>query len=69
MEQKSRLVSAPVLQPPDLSKPYFVWTDASIMGFGALFEQLDDQNLWHFLRLQAGKQTKLKGSMSQPNWK
>ena len=36
-------MSAPVLQPPDLSKPFFVWIDASIMGFGAVLEQLDDQ--------------------------
>ena len=46
-ELKRRLVSAPVLQPPDLSKPFFVWTDASIMGFGAVLEQLDDQNQRH----------------------
>ena len=46
-ELKRRLVSAPVLQPPDLSKPFFVWTDASIMGFGAVLEQLDDQKQRH----------------------
>ena len=42
-ELKRRLVSAPVLQPPDLSKPFFVWTDASTIGFDAVLEQLDDQ--------------------------
>ena len=44
---KQKLVSALVLQPPDLSKPFFVWTDASIIGFGAVLEQLDDQNQRH----------------------
>ena len=62
-ELKSRLVSAPVLQPPDFSKPFFVWTDASFMGFGAVLEQLDDQNQRHLLRLQASKPIKLEGSM------
>ena len=46
-ELKGRLVSAPVLQLPDLLKPFSVWTDASIMGFGVVLEQLDDQNQQH----------------------
>ena len=36
---KSRLVSAPVLHPPDMDKPFIVWTYASKQGFGAVFKQ------------------------------
>ena len=39
-ELKEKLVSAPVLSPLDLSRQFFVWTDASLLGFGAVFEQL-----------------------------
>ena len=46
-ELKQKLATSPVLQPPDLSKSFFVWTDASIVGFGAVLEQLDDQNHRH----------------------
>ena len=38
-EIKQRLVSAPVLRPPDLSQPFTLWTDASERGFGAVLEQ------------------------------
>jgi len=44
---KEKLSTAPLLQPPDLSKPFFVWSDASIMGFGAVLEQLDNQGQRH----------------------
>ena len=40
-EVKRRLVSAPVLHPPDLTKPFQLWTDASEKGFGAVLEQQD----------------------------
>ena len=46
-ELKLRLVSAPVLCPPDLTRPFFVWTDASIVGFGAVLERVDEQNQRH----------------------
>ena len=38
-EIKKRLVSAPVLRPPDLDRPFILWTDASERGFGAVLEQ------------------------------
>jgi len=40
---KEKLMSAPVLCPPDLSKQFYVWTDASLLSFGAVLEQLDDK--------------------------
>ena len=33
------LSSAPLLQPPDWEKEFFLWTDASLLGFGAVLEQ------------------------------
>ena len=36
---KEMLVSALLLHPPALSKPFFLWTDASGKGFGVLLEQ------------------------------
>ena len=44
---KSMLVTAPVLIPPDLSKEFFLWTDASARGFGAVLEQKDDEGQPH----------------------
>ena len=37
-EVKRMLVSAPLLHPPDMTKPFYLWTDASEKGFGALLE-------------------------------
>ena len=36
---KRMLVSAPLLHPPDLTKPFYLWTNASEKEFGALLEQ------------------------------
>lgn len=36
---KESLVSAPLLHPPDWEKEFFLWTDASLVGFGAMLEQ------------------------------
>jgi len=41
-EIKRMLVSAPLLHPPDLNKPFFLWIDASCKGFGAVLEQEGD---------------------------
>ena len=46
-EVKQRLVSAPVLRPPDLTKPFQLWTDASERGFGAVLEQKDQDGCKH----------------------
>ena len=39
LELKERLTTAPLLHHPDLTKPFFLWTDASEEGFGAVLEQ------------------------------
>lgn len=39
-EVKKCLVSATVLHPPDWDKKFFLWTDASLVGFGAVLEQV-----------------------------
>ena len=39
LELKERLTTAPLLRHPDLTKPFFLWTDASEEGFGAVLEQ------------------------------
>ena len=38
-EIKRNFSEAPVLQPPDLTKPFFLWVDVSAAGFGAVYEQ------------------------------
>ena len=44
---KELLVTAPLLHPPDLAKEFFLWTDASGLGFGALLEQEGEDGLRH----------------------
>lgn len=46
-ELKRRLVSAPVLLVPDVTKPFRVVTDASDFAVGAILEQADEQGNWH----------------------
>ena len=46
-EVKQRLVSAPVLRPPDLTKPFQLWIDASERGFGAVLEQKGQDGCKH----------------------
>ena len=65
LKVKELLVSAPLLHPPDLSKPFFLWTDASGKGFGAFLEQEEDKKRY----MQVGKLTRQKQSMLQRNWK
>ena len=48
-EVKRQLVTAPLLHPPDLDKEFFLWTDASIKGFGAVLEQKDDGGDRHLI--------------------
>ena len=48
-ELKEKLVSASVLCPPDLSKQFFLWTDASLLGFKAVLEQLDEEGQRHLI--------------------
>jgi len=44
---KKLLVTALVLQHPDLSKPFFLWTDTSEAGFGAILEQEGEAKVRH----------------------
>jgi len=41
-EVKRMLCTAPMLRPPDMAKEFFLSTDASMRGFGALLEQEGD---------------------------
>src|SRR2546430_8802400 len=40
---KRRLMEAPILQYPDFSKPFLIYTDASGTGLGAVLSQLNDE--------------------------
>ena len=55
---KQKLSTAPLLMPPDISKPFYVWSDASIVGFGAVLEQLDELGERHPIAY-ASRQTSL----------
>ena len=44
---KEKLSTAAVLRPPDLDRHFYVWSDASLEGFGAVLEQLDNEGLRH----------------------
>ena len=46
-EIKRLLVTAPLLHPPNIDKEFFLWTDASEKGFGAILEQEDDEGKRH----------------------
>ena len=40
---KKRLMEAPILQYPDFTKPFLIYTDASGTGLGAVLSQLNDE--------------------------
>ena len=44
---KELLISAPLLYPPDLTREFFLWTDASGLGFRAVLEQLREDGCCH----------------------
>ena len=44
---KFRLLTAPVLSFPDLSKPFTLQTDASIQRLGAIFSQIQNDGCLH----------------------
>ena len=50
------LSSALLLHPPDLSKEFYLWTDACELGFGALLEQVGDDGERHLIAY-ASRQT------------
>lgn len=41
------LITAPLLCPPDLTKDFFLWTDASGLGFEAVLEQVREDGYCH----------------------
>ena len=40
---KEYLITMPILQYPDFTKPFILFTDASITGLGAVLSQNDDE--------------------------
>jgi hypothetical protein len=52
---KDRLTSAPILQAPQMSKPFYIETDASDFGVGAVLLQPDNNNTWHPLAYESKK--------------
>ena len=44
---KELLITAPLLYPPDLTRDFFLWTDASRVGFGAVLEQVREDGCCH----------------------
>ena len=57
---KKKLTIAPALQPPDLNKEFFLQTDASQVGFGAV---LDDDGVRLPVTFAISPLTRLKPSM------
>ena len=55
-EVKQMLCTAPMLRLPDMNKEFFLSTDASARGFGALLEQEGDDKR-HYLVAYASRQT------------
>ena len=47
--QKARelFITAPLLYPPDLTRDFYLWTDASGLGFGAVLEQVREDRCRH----------------------
>ncbi|KAG2190801.1 hypothetical protein INT47_010410, partial [Mucor saturninus] len=52
---KEKLISPPVLQAPDVHRPYKIETDASDFGVGAVLLQEGDDGSWHPLAFESKK--------------
>ena len=59
------LSSTLLLHPPDLNKPFFLWTDACNKGFGALLEQEGDDSTRYPI-VYASRQTNVAESNYAP---
>ena len=68
-EVKRLLVSAPLLQPPDWEKEFLLWTDASLLGLGAVLEQEITEGSEHLLPMQVELPPQLRRSMELQNLK
>ena len=53
-EIKRRLVTTPLLYPPDMEKEFFLWTDTSEKGFGAVLEQENSGGMRHPIAYASG---------------
>ena len=65
---KSSLLCAPVLQLPDVSKPFRVHTDASDLAIAAVLEQERD-SAWHPVAYTSRKLTSAEWTLPLPNEK
>ena len=52
---KAELVSYPILRQPDLAKPFYVATDASLVGISGVLQQKDKQGLPFVVRYTSRK--------------
>jgi transposase InsO family protein len=52
---KTLLTTAPVLLPPNMTRPFRIETDASDVGIGAVLLQPDEHNQWHPVAYESKK--------------
>jgi len=61
---KELLISAPILALPDTHKEYFMYTDASIIGLGAILLQKDSEGYYHAITYLSRGLTKAEKNYS-----
>ena len=53
-EIKRSLITTSLLHPPDTEKEFFLWTNASEKGFGAVLEQENSGGMRHLIAYASG---------------